>query len=87
METTSVELTVWCIALVSSLVALFFAHRFYKWMMQQYEGNEDMVRIAGYVRAGADALQAINTTMVAFAHMLRAQRHRINSAPTHPRNS
>jgi inorganic pyrophosphatase/K(+)-stimulated pyrophosphate-energized sodium pump len=49
------ELTVWGIALFSSLVALFFAHRFYKWMMAQDEGNEDMVRIAGYVRDGSSA--------------------------------
>ena len=66
----SVELTVWSIALVSSLVALFFAHRFYKWMMQQDEGNEDMVRIAGYVRAGADAYLKQQYKVVAFFFLI-----------------
>ena len=54
-DTFALEITVWSIALFSSLVALFFAHKFYKWMMAQDEGNEDMVRIAGYVRDGSSA--------------------------------
>ncbi len=54
-DTFAVEITVWSIALFSSLVALFFARKFYKWMMQQPEGNEDMVRIAGHVRDGSSA--------------------------------
>ena len=70
METTSVELTVWCIALVSSLVALFFARKFYKWMMEQDEGNEDMIRIAGYVRAGADAYLKQQYKVVAFFFLI-----------------
>ena len=54
-DTFPMEITVWSISLFSSLVALFFAHKFYKWMMAQDEGNEDMVRIAGYVRDGSAA--------------------------------
>ncbi|MCB9951893.1 MAG: sodium-translocating pyrophosphatase [Planctomycetaceae bacterium] len=41
--------------MVGSLVALGFAWMFFKWMMAQDEGDENMVRIAGYVRRGADA--------------------------------
>ena len=54
-DTFSLEITVWGIALVGSIVALLFAYKFYKWMMQQDEGNEDMVRIAGHVRDGSAA--------------------------------
>lgn len=45
----------WTIALLGSLLALFFARRFFKWMVAQDEGDEQMVKIAQYVRDGADA--------------------------------
>jgi K(+)-stimulated pyrophosphate-energized sodium pump len=46
---------VWLLAFVASVVALVQAYRFYKSMMAADDGNEDMVRIAGYVREGANA--------------------------------
>lgn len=45
----------WLIAFVGSIVALYFAWQFFKWMLAQDEGDELMVKIAGYVREGADA--------------------------------
>ena len=54
-STFGLEFTVWSIALIGSLTALCFAYKFYKWMMQQDEGNEEMIRIAGHVRAGSAA--------------------------------
>jgi len=46
---------VWIIALGSSITALVFAWKFYKWMMAQDEGNPRMIEIAQAVRDGADA--------------------------------
>jgi len=46
---------IWFLALVGSLVALFYAFRFFRDMMAADEGNEKMVEIAGYVREGANA--------------------------------
>lgn len=45
----------WLIALGGSLGALWFARKFFLWMVDQHAGNDDMVRIAGYVRDGANA--------------------------------
>ncbi|MCA9082264.1 MAG: sodium/proton-translocating pyrophosphatase, partial [Planctomycetaceae bacterium] len=45
----------WSIALLGSLVALGFAWQFYNWMKAQDPGDEQMVKIAGYVQDGADA--------------------------------
>jgi len=45
----------WGISLAGSLAALFFAYSFFNWMIAQPEGDELMVRIAGYVREGARA--------------------------------
>ncbi|WP_417849699.1 sodium-translocating pyrophosphatase [Thalassoglobus sp.] len=45
----------WLIALGGAIAALSFAYRFFKWMVEQDEGDEAMVRIAGFVREGADA--------------------------------
>lgn len=45
----------WLIALVGAIAALWFAYQFFKWMVDQDEGDELMVRIAGHVREGADA--------------------------------
>lgn len=45
----------WSASLVGSLVALFYARRFFGWVISQDEGDEEMVRIAENVRNGADA--------------------------------
>ncbi|QDT34863.1 sodium-translocating pyrophosphatase [Thalassoglobus polymorphus] len=45
----------WLIALGGAIAALSFAYRFFKWMVEQDEGDEAMARIAGFVREGADA--------------------------------
>ena len=45
----------WGIALVGSIVALFFAWKFFNWMVAQDEGDEKMVEIAENVRKGARA--------------------------------
>jgi len=46
---------IWLLAFVGSIAALVQAYLFFKGMMEADEGNEDMVRIAGYVREGANA--------------------------------
>jgi K(+)-stimulated pyrophosphate-energized sodium pump len=45
----------WWIPLTAALLALWFAFGFFRWMMSQDEGDEAMVRIAGFVRSGANA--------------------------------
>ncbi|MCA8996330.1 MAG: sodium-translocating pyrophosphatase [Planctomycetaceae bacterium] len=45
----------WLVALIGSIIALAMAVKFFKWMVAQDEGDENMVRIAGYVREGANA--------------------------------
>lgn len=45
----------WLIALSGGIAALVFAYRFFKWMVEQDEGDEAMVKIAQHVRDGADA--------------------------------
>jgi inorganic pyrophosphatase/K(+)-stimulated pyrophosphate-energized sodium pump len=45
----------WIVAFASSIAALVFARKFYVWMIAQDPGDETMVRIADYVRQGADA--------------------------------
>jgi len=45
----------WAVALVGALVALFFAWKFFNWMVAQNEGDEQMVKIAENVRTGARA--------------------------------
>ena len=45
----------WLVAVAGSVCALYFAYQFFKWMVAQDEGDETMVKIAGYVREGADA--------------------------------
>jgi inorganic pyrophosphatase/K(+)-stimulated pyrophosphate-energized sodium pump len=45
----------WVIALLGALTALFFARKFFKWMIEQDEGDEAMIAIAENVRQGADA--------------------------------
>ena len=46
---------IWLIAPISACVALYFAWRFYHEMLASDEGDEDMIRISGYVRDGAMA--------------------------------
>lgn len=50
-----VTLFCWLGCAAGSVVALYYAFFFYKWMESQSEGNPDMIRIAGYVREGARA--------------------------------
>lgn len=45
----------WLVALAGSITALYFAYKFFNWMVAQDEGDENMVRIAEYVRQGARA--------------------------------
>jgi K(+)-stimulated pyrophosphate-energized sodium pump len=45
----------WLLSVAGSITALWFARKFYLWMMEQDEGNEQMVEIAQAVRDGADA--------------------------------
>ncbi len=49
------EYVYWGIAFVGSIVALVFAYRFYKEMLEADEGNATMIEIAGHVREGAKA--------------------------------
>ncbi|UCC29827.1 MAG: sodium-translocating pyrophosphatase [Phycisphaerales bacterium] len=46
---------IWLIAPVGAIAALVFAWRFYHDMLRSDEGDEDMIRISGYVRQGAMA--------------------------------
>ena len=45
----------WLIALAGGIAALWFAYRFFNWMVEQDEGDDVMVKIAQNVRDGADA--------------------------------
>jgi inorganic pyrophosphatase/K(+)-stimulated pyrophosphate-energized sodium pump len=45
----------WIIALAGSVTALFYAFKFFKWVVAQNEGDETMVKIAAHVRDGANA--------------------------------
>ena len=45
----------WLVAFTASVVALVWAHQFFKSVMKADQGNERMVEIAGYVRQGANA--------------------------------
>jgi len=45
----------WLVGVVGSAAALYQAWEFFKWMEAQPAGTADQVRIAGYVRTGADA--------------------------------
>ncbi|TWU13729.1 putative K(+)-stimulated pyrophosphate-energized sodium pump [Symmachiella macrocystis] len=46
---------IWCLCFVASIAALWYAKKFYDWMITQDEGDEVMVKIAGHVRDGANA--------------------------------
>ncbi|MEZ6066697.1 MAG: sodium/proton-translocating pyrophosphatase [Planctomycetaceae bacterium] len=45
----------WTIAAAGAILALAWAFRFYKWMLEQNPGDATMVKIAGYVTEGANA--------------------------------
>lgn len=45
----------WLVALAGSILALFFARKFFVWVVAQDEGDETMVKIAENVRQGARA--------------------------------
>jgi len=45
----------WLVAPVGALLGLLFAYLFYRQVMKESEGTEQMARIAGYVRSGAYA--------------------------------
>ncbi|MBI1310550.1 sodium-translocating pyrophosphatase [bacterium] len=45
----------WAFSLTGALIALFFALKFFKWMVAQDEGTDLMIHIAENVRQGADA--------------------------------
>jgi len=45
----------WLVALAGSILALFYAHKFFQWVVQQDEGDEQMITIAEHVREGARA--------------------------------
>jgi len=60
----------WFASLVGSLIALFFARRFFMWMVMQDEGDDEMVRIAEHVRQGADAYLRQQYRLVAIFFMI-----------------
>lgn len=45
----------WALCLAGSCAALWYAKKFFDWVVAQDEGDETMVRIAGHVRDGANA--------------------------------
>ena len=45
----------WLVGVAGSSLALYQAWQFFKWMEAQPAGTPDMIRIAGYVKTGADA--------------------------------
>ncbi len=56
----------WLLVFAGSIVALFFAWKFFKMMMAADEGNEEMVSIAEAVRVGANAYLWQQYKVVAF---------------------
>ena len=55
---------VWLIAPLAACVALYYAWRFHHEMLASDEGDEDMIRISGYVREGAMAYLKRQYTVV-----------------------
>ena len=45
----------WSVSFAGALLALFYARKFFSWVIAQDEGDEKMVKIAQYVRDGANA--------------------------------
>ena len=45
----------WAVGVAGSVLALYQAWQFFQWMESQPAGSPEMIKIAGYVRTGADA--------------------------------
>jgi K(+)-stimulated pyrophosphate-energized sodium pump len=45
----------WAVGVAGAVLALYQAWQFFQWMESQPAGSQEMVKIAGYVRTGADA--------------------------------
>ena len=45
----------WSVSFAGALLALFYARKFFSWVIAQDEGDEKMVKIAQFVRDGANA--------------------------------
>jgi K(+)-stimulated pyrophosphate-energized sodium pump len=45
----------WAVGVACSVLALYQAWQFFQWMESQPAGSPEMIKIAGYVRTGADA--------------------------------
>ncbi|MEL6105389.1 MAG: sodium/proton-translocating pyrophosphatase, partial [Planctomycetota bacterium] len=63
---------VWILATGASVAALFWAHRFYREMMEADEGTDLMREIASSVRSGADAYLKQQYRMVAVVFVVVA---------------
>ena len=75
----------WLVALSGALAALFFAWKFFSWVVAQDEGDEKMVYIAENVREGARAylnrqykvvsifFVVTSITLTIFAYVFKAQ--------------
>jgi K(+)-stimulated pyrophosphate-energized sodium pump len=59
----------WFIAPICGIVALVMARKYYKEVVSADEGDEDMIRIAGYVREGAMAYLRRQYTVVAIVFL------------------
>ena len=55
----------WAVSVAGALLALYQAWQFFQWMESQPTGSPQMVKIAGYVRTGADAYLAQQYKVVA----------------------
>jgi inorganic pyrophosphatase/K(+)-stimulated pyrophosphate-energized sodium pump len=54
-STDTAVIILWCISIAGAISALFFAWKFFTWMVAQDEGDEKMIYIAENVREGARA--------------------------------
>ena len=45
----------WAVCVAGAVLALYQAWHFFQWMESQPAGSPEMIKIAGYVRTGADA--------------------------------
>jgi len=62
----------WILAPVAGAVALYFAFRFYRYMLTRDEGTDRMKEISGYVREGAYAYLRRQYTVVAMVFVVMA---------------
>ena len=68
-ETAGIPL-LWYLAPICGIVALFMARKYYQEVIDSDEGDEDMIRIAGYVREGAMAYLFRQYRIVAIVFLL-----------------